>query len=336
MTTLYLAKEPDAGVRNDLSHLSGDIVIVDCLNSYGEYYTKKGYNTLTGTELFDYSGMKFDIVIGNPPYGKRIEYKFLKAIPNLIDDNGYFDILLPSYCVGRSSGIDIFNSILKLESVDMTAGHHFGSIDGTWVARFRGVLGKTDSFDLTLPDGGILKDRNLSQLNSVSANFITEKKKGITTEDLTIMNKVLDSSIQYVSHKSEEISDEFYTYISPNVTRMTIRDKDPFPGVLTLCCVTDGIVPKGDKKGKKMNNGIYIKTDSIGDSERIRRIYGYSNLFVYLFYLAGSDSQYVNSFVHRLPDVTNITYKKETDLYEQFGLTEDEVKRVEDVMVTHL
>ena len=69
MKTLYLAKEPDAGVRNDLTRLSGEVTVVDCLNAYGDYYRKMGYNVISKTKYFELDGtMRFDVVIGNPPY----------------------------------------------------------------------------------------------------------------------------------------------------------------------------------------------------------------------------------------------------------------------------
>ena len=71
MKTLYLAKEPDAGVRNDLSRISGEVVIVDCLNAYGDYYRKIGYNCISTREFFSTKGMRFSVTIGNPPYSDR-------------------------------------------------------------------------------------------------------------------------------------------------------------------------------------------------------------------------------------------------------------------------
>jgi hypothetical protein len=69
MKILYLAKEPGTGVRNDLSRISGEITIVDCLNAYGDYYRKMGYNCISTREFFSTKGMRFSVVIGNPPYG---------------------------------------------------------------------------------------------------------------------------------------------------------------------------------------------------------------------------------------------------------------------------
>ena len=51
---LYLAKEPDAGVRDDLSRLSGkEVTVVDCLDAYGDYYRKMGYNVISKTKYFE-------------------------------------------------------------------------------------------------------------------------------------------------------------------------------------------------------------------------------------------------------------------------------------------
>lgn len=87
MTTLYLAKEPDQGVRSDLSRIRGEVTVVDCLNAYGDYYKKKGYNCISTKEFFEASGMRFSAIIGNPPYGKNssLAVKFLNKASELSD-----------------------------------------------------------------------------------------------------------------------------------------------------------------------------------------------------------------------------------------------------------
>ena len=62
MKTLYLAKEPDAGVRDDLSRISGEVVVVDCLDGYIDWYKKKGYNCISKDVFFDSNDMRFDTV----------------------------------------------------------------------------------------------------------------------------------------------------------------------------------------------------------------------------------------------------------------------------------
>jgi len=77
MKTLYLAKEPGKGVRDDLSKISGEVTIVDCLNGYIDWYKKKGYNCISTNQFFQNDGMIFSSTIGNPPYLKNIHLEFL-------------------------------------------------------------------------------------------------------------------------------------------------------------------------------------------------------------------------------------------------------------------
>jgi hypothetical protein len=88
MKTLYLAKEPGKGVRDDLSRISGEVVVVDCLNAYNEWYNNKGYSCISTNEFFGSTDMKFDFVIGNPPYGKNssLAVKFLNKASELSDN----------------------------------------------------------------------------------------------------------------------------------------------------------------------------------------------------------------------------------------------------------
>ena len=87
MKTLYLAKEPGRGVRDDLSKISGEVVIVDCLDSYGDWYKLKGYDCISTNEFFNLTDMKFSVIIGNPPYGKNssLAVKFLNKASELSD-----------------------------------------------------------------------------------------------------------------------------------------------------------------------------------------------------------------------------------------------------------
>jgi hypothetical protein len=68
---LYLAKEPDQGVKSDLTELSklGEVTVVACNPGYVDFYEKIGYNCITKDVFFELDGsMKFDYIIGNPPY----------------------------------------------------------------------------------------------------------------------------------------------------------------------------------------------------------------------------------------------------------------------------
>ena len=86
-TFLYLAKDPDDGVLADLENISsqGQVTVVACLPAFVEAYTFLGYNAITADQFFTLTDMKFDVIIGNPPYGKNCNLppKFLNRIAEL-------------------------------------------------------------------------------------------------------------------------------------------------------------------------------------------------------------------------------------------------------------
>ena len=90
MKILYLAKEPGTGVKSDLAELSqlGEVTVVACNPGYLDYFRKINYNCITKDMFFDTLEMKFDVVIGNPPYGNRgsMAVKFLNQSLELSDD----------------------------------------------------------------------------------------------------------------------------------------------------------------------------------------------------------------------------------------------------------
>lgn len=91
MKILYLAKEPDQGVKQELTRasLKGDVTVVDCLEAYSDYYVKVGYNCITRSQYFQSDRtMRFDVVIGNPPYGAgaNLAIKFVNKAGDLSDN----------------------------------------------------------------------------------------------------------------------------------------------------------------------------------------------------------------------------------------------------------
>lgn len=142
-TTLYFAKEPDAGVRHDLSHLPGEITIVDCLNAYGDYYRKMGYNCISRTKFFELDGtMRFDFILGNPPFQSGIGggslngsttnplwWQITKKSFSLLKPNGIISLVTPTNIV---NGGDSFTKMFlgedrqyDLTKVDFNADKHF-------------------------------------------------------------------------------------------------------------------------------------------------------------------------------------------------------------------
>ena len=153
-SSLYLAKEPGLGVRDDLSKISGEVTIVDCLNSYGDWYEKKGYNCISIKQYFELDGtMRFDVIIGNPPYqGKSTSdkaydplwTKFWSKAFRLVKPGGKISLITPlTWCSptsdldkkhavnGKTRLWDIFSEYTTVANVT-TIKDHFKGVGSTF------------------------------------------------------------------------------------------------------------------------------------------------------------------------------------------------------------
>jgi hypothetical protein len=321
MNILYYAKEPDQGVMDDLERFKEhDITICACLPGYVDYYKLLGYNVIDYRVLFSGVDMSFDVVIGNPPYNGGLYCKFMSCIGDITSPTGSFDVLLPSYTFTRKKSRLVCINDVKLTHIDLTVGEHFAqSIDGAWVTRFIGTYGRTgdDPIELTFTDGN-KTTITLNDIVPTSEKFI--KPNGLLLDDLNIVRKVLTSTIECRSHKTGDIDQDTFVYIKP--TLKYVGKPSPAAGSFTLHGVINNLT-------SEIKNGWYIVCDQ---PQQVYDIYTKSKLFNFVHWLMVSDFPMINrSYIESLPDVTNMTYKNEAELYEQFNLTESEIQRVESI-----
>jgi hypothetical protein len=180
MKTLYLAKEPDAGVRNDLARLSGEVTVVDCKNAYRRWYERKGYKCISRTEFFTLDDMKFDIIIGNPPYqspkdsgDKRgsanspLWMKIVKQSLSLLKENGTMSLITPVNIV--NGGDMLTRDFLgegrqyDLKYLDFSTNKFFNI--GIPICRWIISNSLTEGNTVTVADGRVIDTSNVTKIS---------------------------------------------------------------------------------------------------------------------------------------------------------------------------
>jgi hypothetical protein len=139
MKILYLAKEPDQGVKSDLAELSqlGEVTVVACNPGYLDYFRKIDYNCITKDVFFELDGsMKFDYIIGNPPYQdathkaktSSLWKKFLEQCFELSTNT--VSLIIPASFTSPSTLFAKYKRHLK--KLDLTVKKHFKGVGSSF------------------------------------------------------------------------------------------------------------------------------------------------------------------------------------------------------------
>ena len=252
----------------------------------------------------------FDVVIGNPPYDDGMYIKFMKQLPNVLKDDGMFKILIPNKLLTPySKGATFSKDNLSIESIDQTCGTAFvESIEGTWVCKVTGKLGKTKGkFPVTLPGGEVVKT------DFDSPNPVME----MSPADYTIHQKVMRKDNKFISHKKGKISDDYFVYIRPTAKR--VNNKLRYHGV-------------ANQWVKGLENGIYQVCDSAEQAETMLKIYTESELFRYISY-CNFGFTLINRFIKEyLPNIENCCYNSEQDVYDFFSVSDEEIEHIRTIL----
>ena len=268
---LYLAKEPDNGVMSDLKSLKKHkVTVVACLPGYREYYQFLGYNTITADQYFSLEDMKFDVIIGNPPYQESnhkaktssLWKSFLNQSVELCD--GKISLIVPA---SFTSPTKLFNQYKnRLSLVDLTVKKYFRSV-GSSFCRFVLENDEQDTCEVITSGGTYqLKLNNWDCIPStLDDNLISLVDKYFTNVD-----GKWRVSYEYDQRKPYITKDGPIEILHSTRILYTHKDHPNNHTYRVFCTITNGTKFNVCEPGKGLSqNNIWIPCESLSDAKTL-------------------------------------------------------------------
>jgi len=271
---------------------------------------KLNFNIIEQDLFKEEIGMKFDKILSNPPYDDNMYVKVLKLLPKLLTSDGKFQFLIPNkILIPFTMGSTYAKKNLSVEKIDLTYGKSFvESIEGTWVCNVVGKLGETKGkFPLILPNGEIV------ETDFDSPNPVME----MNPIDFTLHQKIMRGDNKFIMHKKDSISQKFFVYIRPTAKR--VNNKLRYHGA-------------ANQHLEDMENGFYQVCENAEQAERMLKIYTESELFRYISFCNIGFTMISRFNKEFLPNIEQCQYNSEQDVYDFFGITEEEIHHIQTIL----
>ena len=322
MNYLYIAKEPCDGVFSDLKKIQkkGNITLLLCNPGYSYLFKMMGYNNIiTISQFFALSDMKFDAVIGNPPYNVNNNpsyyVKFIKKSKELLKEGGHLQLIIPNRFLDPGSKAGRELSDLNMIEINANVNHHFPTVN-TQIAAFRATTGEVNS-----------KCKMVFELEGKVIDWDYTKVMPIqTTSYLSAM--IVDKVFSHPGDKlvaSNQPTGDNYLFIDSAYERYHhLKEKGGEKTPISRINMNNtGIVKNG--------SGNYYDMDSVEQAELNAWFVSRSMLgrFCSLCFANSAQVNYRN--IARMNKLSGIDMN-DNALYNMFGITDEEVKHLESIM----
>ncbi len=271
----YFAKEPGTGVRSDLDKIKkkyDDIMVIDCLNAYGDWYRKKGYNCID-SKLFLKLGkddIHFDYAVGNPPFQENghkaktssLWKKFLDKSWELSDN---VSLIVPA---SFSSPTKLFGKYKN----------NLSSIDFTIDKKFKGVGSTFSVISLTKEDQVKCKVKTHNGTYIIDINEWDCIPKDLDDDIMSLIDKYFISQdyiwkvgYEYDQRKDCIVDDGKINILHSTKTLKTNKDHPNNHLIRVFCTITNGTKFEVCYPGTGLSqNNIWSKCNTLEDAVKLK------------------------------------------------------------------